>query len=156
MKIGRRTMMAGAGAAAAFASPSESMAAKAVESWAYALAPDGSAIKAFSVTADAAGNSKIEEIETAPDKSPYPLFKQFFTRKASKVAIYRAPPGHYLIDQKQAKALMLLVDGEIEIKTDSGSKTAGRGGFIVFDGKAANSQRAGRAGYTAIKVLLAD
>ncbi len=156
MDIGRRTIMAGSGAAAAFAGVPDAMAAKAVESWAHALSPDGSAIKALSIGVDASGKSKIEEIEVAPDKSPYPLFKQFFTHKASKVAIYHAPPGHYLIDEKQARALLLIVDGDINITTDGGSKTASRGGFVQFEGKAANSQRAGRAGYTAIKVLLAD
>jgi hypothetical protein len=148
--------MAGGGVASVFAGMPETTTAKTVESWAQALSADGSTIKALSITTDASGKSSIAETDVGPDKSPYPLFKQFFTHKADKVAIFRAPPGHYFIDEKKAKALLLIVDGEIELTTDAGPRKTGRGSFVLFDGKGANTQRAGRAGYTAIKVLLAD
>jgi hypothetical protein len=84
------------------------------------------------------------------------LFQQFLTHKASVTAIYQAPPRHAITGSQPAKDLVLIVDGTTTIKTDGGSRKLGRGTFVLFDGVANHTEKAGPTGYVAIKVRLAD
>jgi hypothetical protein len=125
--------------------------------WAGAIGPNGDSIKAVRVSAGADGQSTIADIEVPADKSVAPLlFQQFLTHKASATAIYRAPPHHAIGESAPAKDLLLIVDGSTTIKTDGGSRRLGLGTFVLFDGVARHTEKAGPAGYVAIKVRLAD
>jgi len=160
MDIERRTLLAASGAAAmlgvAGAARAETPAGE-TNPWSWFVAPDGQSIKAVQVSVGADGKSGIKEIDMAADKSVAPkVFQQFLTHKASKVAIYNAPPHHAIAETTPAKDLLFIVDGETTLKCDSDSRKVGRGAFVLFDGVAKHTEKAGPGGYTAIKVRLAD
>jgi hypothetical protein len=157
MEIERRTVIAAAGMLAALGIDGRAVAAEAPASpWAGSIAPDGDTIKVVKVSIDAAGKSQAAEADLPADHSPYPLFKQFLTHEASKVAIYRAPPNLAIAENQPAKDLLLIVDGDTTLMTDTGSRKVGLGGFVLFDGIAKHTETAGPAGYVAIKIRLAD
>jgi hypothetical protein len=159
MTIKRRTLIAaGGGIAATVATRRTKAAAKDQGSpWAGAIAASGDSVKAVRVSLGADGKSRIEDIDVPADKSVAPqLFQQFLTHKASATAIYRAPPHHAIAESEPAKDLLLIVDGTTTIKTDSGSRKLGLGTFVLFDGVAKHTEKAGPTGYVAIKVRLAE
>ena len=166
MKIGRRPVMAGSAAVAmlgaARAAGAETPAGE-TNPWSWFVAPDGQSIKAVEVSIGADGKAGIKEIDVTADKSVAPkLFQQFLTHKASKVAIYSAPPYHKIdvirppIGGKPAREFAFIVDGETTIKIGDASRKVGRGTVLLFDGAANYKEKAGPVGYTAIKVRLAD
>ena len=161
MSIKRRTVIAaGGGAAVALAASRAPAMADAKDNgnpWASAIAGDGDGIKAVRVSAGADGKSKIEEVDLPADPSVAPkLFQQFLTHRASATAIYQAPPHHAIAESQPAKDLLFIVDGATTLKTDAGSRKLGLGTFVLFDGVAKHTEKAGPAGYVAIKVRLAD
>jgi hypothetical protein len=157
MEIERRTVIAAGGAMIALGVADRAAADAPLSPWAGALPVNGDFIKAVLISADADGKSRISEMEVPPDPSLAPkLFQQFLTHKASKVAVFQAPPHHAIAEAKPAKDLLLIVDGETTLKADAGSRRVGRGGFVLFDGVAKHTEKAGPAGYVAIKVRLAE
>ena len=161
MKVKRRIMIAAGGAAAVALAASRGRAVADAKDhanpWAAAIAGGGGSIKAvlFSVGAD--GKSKMEDIDVPADQSVAPkLFQQFLTHKASATAIYQVPPHHVIAESQPAKDLLFIVDGATTLKTDAGSRKLGLGTFVLFDGVAKHTEKAGPAGYVAIKVRLAD
>jgi hypothetical protein len=159
MSIKRRTLMAagGGGVVVALAHGKTKAAKDPGSPWAGAITDGGDGIKAVSISAGADGKSKIDDITVPADTSVAPkLFQQFLTHKATATAIYQAPPGHTIAEGQPAKDLLFIVDGTTTLKADSGSRTVGRGTFVLFDGVAKHTEKAGPAGYVAIKVRLAD
>jgi hypothetical protein len=160
MSITRRTVIAGGGAAVALAAGRAIAVADAnnhASPWAGSIVTGSAGIKAVLISAGADGKSKIEDIDVPPDKSVAPmLFRQFLTHKASATAIYQAPPRHAIAEAEPAKDLLFIVDGATTLETDGGSRKLGRGTFVLFDGIAKHTEKAGPAGYVAIKVRLAD
>jgi hypothetical protein len=157
MKIERRTLLAGSGAALAIAAAPGALAAKDPNPLAAFIAADGSAIKAVKVTMDDEGETHIAETDVAADNSPYPLFKQFLTHKASRVAIYAAPPGHKITVIPAAKQLIYVIAGSLTVKgkNDAGHECVA-GSAILLEAGARHREHAGPDGYSAIKVALAD
>ena len=158
MDIERKIVIVGGGAVAALAvGHTNADTSEPPNPWASAITKGGDGLKAVMVSAGADGKSKIEEIDVAADTSLAPkLFQQFLTHKASATAIYQAPPHHVIAAGEPAKDLLLIVDGAVTLKSDSGSRKLGPGAFVLFDGVAKHSEKAGPAGYVAIKVRLAD
>ena len=155
--IRRRTMLAGSGAALAIGSLAN--AAEAPNPLAAAFAQDGQSMKVVRVLLRNDGKTRIAEGEVGADKSPYPLFKQFLTHNATATAIYSAPPRHKMsADKASANALLYIVAGETVLKADGVTQHCPAGTAILIDaGSGADlSETAGPAGYTAIKVQLAD
>ncbi len=121
-----------------------------------AIAVDGNTLRAVVVSLGGDGKSMVA-IQTLPaDPSPYPLFRQFLTHKTTATAIYRAPPDHTVISAAPARDFQFIVAGEAIITADSGNYICGPGTVILADAGARHEQRAGKAGYTAIRVRLAD
>jgi hypothetical protein len=159
MRIKRRTILAGAGAAIATGTIPAARAAETGNPLAAFIAPDGSSIKAVRVTVGDDGHSRIANADIAADNSPYPLFKQFLTHNASRAAIYAAPPHHKIAAGKSAgKSLLFIVAGETSLKAGDATRRCPAGTVILLDtGSGPDlSEQAGPAGYTAIKVQLAD
>ena len=155
MDIERRTVLKGSAALAAAAATSAG-AAEAMNPLAAFIAPDGNAIKAVKVTADDAG-THIAGIDVAADPSPYPLFKQFLTHKASRVAIYAAPPGHKVTVVPSANQLIYFVAGSLTVMgKDPPGHDCPAGSAILIDAGVRHREHAGPAGFTAIKVALSD
>jgi quercetin dioxygenase-like cupin family protein len=155
MDIERRTMLKGSVVLAAAASLRAS-AAEATNPLAAFIASDGSAIKAVKVTADDAG-THIAEVAVAADPSPYPLFKQFLTHKASRVAIYAAPPGHRVTVVPSTNQLIYVVAGSLTVMgKDPPGHDCPAGSAILIDAQTRHREHAGPAGFTAIKVALSD
>jgi hypothetical protein len=156
MNIERRTLLAGGGAALAVAAAPGVQAEAAANKLAAFIAPDGTSIKAVKVTV-ADGQTSIADADIAADKSPYPLFKQFLTHDASATAIYAAPPHHKIDGNKaSAKSLLFVVAGETTLKAGKTAHKCPAGTVILLDAGADLHEQAGPAGYTAIKVQLAD
>jgi len=157
MELKRRIVIAGGGAAAMLSTARAAKAEAPANPWDSALSADGDTIKALHVIQGTDGKSKIEDIDLPPDQSLAPkLFQQFLTHKASKVAIYQAPPHHAIAEARPAKDLLLIVDGTTMLSTDGGSRKIGSGTFVLFDGVAKHTEKSGPTGYVAIKVRLAD
>jgi hypothetical protein len=156
MKIARRTVLAGAGAGLAAASVPGSQAAEAENSLAAFIGADGKSITVIDVKADANGHAVISPVELPADASPYPLFKQFLTNKASAVGIYSAPPNHHISTSfDTAKRLVVVVAGELTLNSAHGSRDCPAGTVILLDGSSDMTAKGGPAGFTAIKVQLA-
>jgi len=158
MDVRRRTVIKVGGAAALFATTRPAPAAP-VNPLAAAIAPDGQSMKVVRVLLRDDGQTHIAEDQVAADKSPYPLFKQFLTHNATKTAIYSAPPHHEIAGGKDVgKALLFVVAGETTLKVSGATQLCPVGTTILIDaGSGAGfSETAGPAGYTAIKVQLAD
>lgn len=158
MDVRRRTAIKISGAAAVFGASRPAMAA-AVNPLAASIAADGSAIKAIKVTASDNGQTHIADADIPADKSPYPLFLQFLTHKASATAIYAAPPRHKIAAAKNAaKTLLFIVAGETTLEATGTRRKCPAGTVILMDegSGAALSEQAGPDGYTAFKVQLAD
>jgi hypothetical protein len=159
MKIPRRTMLAGTGAAVTLASMQHGQAAEAANPLATFIAADGGSIKAVHVSAGDGGHSRIAEMDVAADHSPYPLFKQFLTHKASATAVYGAPPHHRIVGSKNpAKTLLFIVAGETTLEAAGTRRKCPAGTMILIDaGSGADlGEKAGPDGYTGFKVQLAD
>ena len=155
MDIDRRTVLKGSAALAAVAAAPAS-AAPPVNPLAAFIAADGSAIKAVKVTADDAG-THIAEVDVAADASPYPLFKQFLTHKASRVAVYAAPPGHKVTVVPSANQLIYVVAGSLTVMgKDPPGRDCPAGSAILIDAGVRHREHAGPAGFTVIKVALSD
>ncbi len=157
MDVRRRTAIKIGGAAALFAGAQP--AAAAVNPLAEFIAPDGGSIKVVQLLAKNDGGTRIAEGERVADKSPYPLFQQFLTHDASAIAIYAAPPHHKIAaDGNAGKSLLFIVAGETTLKAGGTTRRCPAGTVILSDaGIGADlKETAGPAGYTAIKVMLAD
>jgi quercetin dioxygenase-like cupin family protein len=158
MDVRRRTAIKVGGAAALFAVTRQAMAGEANPLTA-AIAPDGQSMKVVRVLRRNDGRTRVAEGEVAADNSPYPLFKQFLTHNATTTAIYSAPPHHRMPASKNtANALLFVVAGETTLKAGGSTQRCPAGTAILMDaGSGAGlSETAGPAGYTAIKVQLAD
>jgi hypothetical protein len=158
MDVRRRTAIKVSGAAALFAVTRPAIAATA-NPLAAAIAPDGQSMRVVRVLLRDNGQAHVAEDQVAADKSPYPLFKQFLTHDATKTAIYSAPPHHKIAGSKDTgKALLFVVAGETTLKAGGATQRCPAGTAILMDaGSGAGlSETAGPAGYTAIKVQLAD
>jgi hypothetical protein len=156
MKIGRRAVLAGTGAGLAIASVPKSHGAEADNPSAGFIAADGKSITVIDVKADANGHAVISPLDLPADASPYPLFKQFLTNKASAVAIYSAPPNHHIATSfDTARRLIVVVAGALTLNSAHGSRECGTGTFIMLDGKSDVTAHGGPRGFTAIKVQLA-
>ena len=156
MKIGRRAVLAGTGAGLAVASAPKSQAAEADNPLAGFIAADGKSITIIDVKADANGHAVISPVDLPADASPYPLFKQFLTNKASAVAIYSAPPNHQIATSfDSTRRLVVVVAGALTLNSANGSRECAAGTFIMLDGGSDMTARGGPAGFTAIKVQLA-
>jgi hypothetical protein len=158
MDVRRRNAIKVGGAAALFAVTGPAVAATA-NPLAAAIAPDGESMKVVRVLLRDDGQTHVAEDQVAADKSPYPLFKQFLTHNATKTAIYSAPPHHKITGGKDAgKALLFIVAGETTLMAGGSKQLCPAGTAVLMDaGSAAGlNETAGPAGYTAIKVQLAD
>ncbi len=149
MEIGRRALIAAGGAAAAVGG---SQAASAVTN---AIDAEGGALNAVKVSIGGDGKSIVDMVLLPADPSPYPLFKQFLTHKASATAIYRAPPHHLSNEAQPTRDLLFIVSGGAVIAADTGRETVGAGSVALCDAGARHSITAGPSGYTAIRVRLA-
>ena len=155
--IRRRTILAGGGAALAVSRLAN--AAEAANPLAAALAADGPSMKVVRVLLRNDGKTRVAEGEVGADASPYPLFKQFLTHNASATAIYSAPPHHKMPASKATEnALLYIVAGETVLMADGATQRCPAGTAILIDAGSGTglSETAGPAGYTAIKVQLAD
>ncbi len=156
MKIGRRTVLAGAGAGLAVASAPKTKAAEADNSLAAFIGADGKSITVIDVKADANGHAVISPVELPADASPYPLFKQFLGNKATAVGVYSAPPNHQIATSfDTARRLVVVVAGELTLNSALGSRDCPAGTVILLDGSSDMTAKGGPAGFTAIKVQLA-
>jgi hypothetical protein len=158
MDVRRRTAIKVGGGAALFAVTGPAVAATA-NPLAAAIAPDGQSMKVVRVLTRDDGQTRVSEDQVAADKSPYPLFKQFLTHNATKTAIYSAPPHHKIAGGKHAdKAPLFIVAGKTTLSAGGATQLCPAGTAILIDagGGAGLSETAGPAGYTAIKVQLAD
>jgi hypothetical protein len=150
--IKRRTLIAGGGA---FALAGPAALAALADGLAAAIAPDGQSIRVVRVFAEN-GATRMEDATLPADPSPYPLFKQFLTHKASSVAVYRAPSGLTIAAKAApAREIVFIAEGDTLLAAGGLSRRCAAGTFILADG-AACDERAGAAGYTAIKIHLAD
>lgn len=159
MDMGRRTAIKAGGAAALAATTSQAQAADTANPLAAFIAADGSAIKAVQVSVGADGKTGIADADIPADNSPYPLFKQFLTHKASATAIYAAPPHHKIVGTKNdAKEILFIVAGETTLKAGGTVRKCPAGSVILLDaGSGAGlAEQAGPEGYTGVKVQLAD
>jgi len=158
MDVRRRTAIK-IGGAAALLGASRTARAEPVNPLAAFIAADGSAIKAVHVSAGDGGHSQIADMDVAADHSPYPLFKQFLTHKASATAVYAAPPHLKIAGAKNAaKTLLFIVAGETTLEAGATKRKCPAGTVILMDeGSGAGvSEKAGPDGYTGFKVALAD
>ena len=158
MDVRRRTAIKISGAAALLTATRQAVAAV-PNPLAAAIAPDGQSMKVVRVLLRNDGQTRVAEGEVAADTSPYPLFKQFLTHNATATAIYSAPPHHRMPAGKNtANALLFIVAGETTLKAGDATQRCPAGTAILIDaGSGAGlNETAGPAGYTAIKVQLAD
>lgn len=157
MEIGRRAVLAGTGASLAVASAPNARAADVDNPLAGLIAADGKSIKVIEIKADAAGHAMIVPVELPADASPYPLFKQFLTHKAAAVAIYSVPPNHHIPAAfDPAKRFLFIVSGETTLITQREHRPCQAGTIVLFDGASDLAARSGPAGYTAVKIQLAE
>jgi hypothetical protein len=155
--IRRRSVLAAGGAALAIGRLAQ--AADKPNPLAYAFAADGKSMKVVRILLKNDSKTRVAEGQVGPDESPYPLFKQFLTSKASAVAIYGAPAHHKIAGIKApAKAMLFICAGETVFKTDDATKRCPAGTAILVDAGSGEglTETAGPEGYTAIKVQLAD
>jgi hypothetical protein len=153
MEIGRRTVVVGGGAALML-TPMQG--AEAADDLAAAISPDGQTIRVVRVFADG-GRTMIADAVLPADPSPYPLFKQFLTHKASATALYRAPPGLRIAGKAvPAKDLVFISAGDTTLVAGKQTRHCAAGAFILIESGAACDERAGKTGFTAIKIRLAD
>jgi hypothetical protein len=155
MNIGRRAVLAGSGAALA-AQAFSSAWAKAENPLAAFIAPDGESIKVVKILALEGGAVQMLNADIAADHSPYPLFKQFLTHKASRVAAYGAPAGHKAAAVPATRQLTFIVAGDMTLVGQGTEKSCPAGTAILADAGCRYHEHAGPAGYAAIKVALAD
>lgn len=155
--IRRRSVLAGGGAALAVAGLAQ--AADKPNPLAAAFATDGKSMKVVRILLKNDGKTRVAEGQVGPDESPYPLFKQFLTSKASAVAIYGAPPRHKIAGAKASgRAMLFIAAGETVFKAGGTSQRCPAGTAILVDAGSGEglTETAGPEGYTAIKVQLAD
>ena len=155
--IRRRTMLAGTGAALAVGRLAH--ATEPPNPLAASFAPDGQSMKVVRVLLRNDGKIRVAEGQVGADDSPYPLFKQFLTGNATATAIYSAPPHHKMPAGKSAgKSVLFVAAGETVLKADGVTQRCPAGTAILIDAGSGTglSETAGPAGYTAIKVQLAD
>jgi len=154
--IKRRTVLAGGGAAAIVtAGAARAASAQPESTLAAAIIDDGQKIKVVRISADN-GRTAIADVGLPADPSPYPLFKQFLTHKASATAVYSAPPRHEITTNATDRYLVFIAAGDTTLQAGGTSRRCGAGTFILAERGAAYAERAGVDGYTAIKVRLAD
>ena len=156
MNIPRRTVLAGGGAALAIATISPTIAADIENPLASFIAADGNSFRAIRVTAADRTQSQLRAEDIPADHSPYPLFKQFLTHKANRVAVYSAPPGHKTTAAPDENQLIYLVAGTMRLKVKGDRRDCVAGQVILMDASSHHRQQAGPAGYTAIKIARAD
>lgn len=158
MDIARRTMLAGAGGALAILpAGAKAKVRETANPLAAAFPPDGKTIKVVEIKSDADGHAIISPVDLPADKSPYPLFKQFLTHKASAVAIYSVPPNHHIPAAfDPARRFIFIVAGETTLIAKGSTHTCEPGSIILLDGNSDLAARSGSAGYVAIKVQVAD
>jgi hypothetical protein len=155
--IRRRGLLAGGGAVLAIGRLAQ--AADMPNPLASAFAPDGQSMKVVRILLRNDGKTRVAEGQVGPDASPYPLFKQFLSAKASAVAIYAAPAQHKIAGTKApAKAMLFIAAGETVFKAGGASQRCPAGTAILIDAGCGDglTETAGPQGYTAIKVQLAD
>ena len=155
--IRRRRVLAGGGAALAIGGLAQG--AEKANPLDYAFASDGKSMKVIRILLKNDGQTRVAEGQVGPDDSPYPLFKQFLTSKASSVAIYSAPAHHKIASAKApAKAMLFICAGETVFKTGEATQRCPAGTAILVDAGSGDglTETAGPDGYTAIKVQLAD
>jgi hypothetical protein len=148
-----------AGGGAALAIGGLARAAEGGNPLAYAFAPDGKSMKVIRILLKNDGKTRVAEGQIDPDASPYPLFKQFLTSKASAVAVYGAPAHHKIAGTKApAKAMLFIAAGETAFKAGGTTQRCPAGTAILIDAGSGEglTETAGPEGYTAIKVQLAD
>ncbi len=156
MIIPRRTVLVGSGAALALAAISPICAAEAANSLASVIAADGNSIKAIRVAGGDRISARLVDIDVSADRSPYALFKQFFTQNANQVAVYSAPPGHLTTALAAEPQLIYMAAGVMSLKAGVNRRDCVAGQIILVDAGAHHRQQAGTGGYTAIKVVLAN
>jgi hypothetical protein len=155
--IRRRSVLAGGGATLAVRGLAN--AADKPNPLAAAFSGDGKSMTVVRLLLRNDGQTRVAESEIGADDSPYPLFKQFLTAKASAVAIYAAPAHHKIAAVKApAKAMLFIAAGETVFKAGGTSQRCPAGTAILVDaGSGAGlTETAGPDGYTAIKVQLED
>ncbi len=101
-------------------------------------------------------SARLVDIDVSADRSPYPLFKQFFTHNANQVAVYSAPPGHLTTALAAEPQLIYMAAGAMSLKAGVNRRDCVAGQIILVDAGAHHRQQAGTGGYTAIKVVLAN
>jgi hypothetical protein len=158
MDVKRRTAIKIGGAAALLGASGTAM-AEPVNPLAAFIAADGASIRALHVSTGDGGHSQISDTDVAADHSPYPLFKQFLTHKASATAVYAAPPRLRIAGTRNAaRTLLFIVAGETTLEAGAAKRKCPAGTVILMEeGSGAGvSETAGPDGYTAFKVALAD
>jgi len=160
--IRRRSVLAGGGAALTIGGIAIGGLAEAADKpnpLAAAFAADGKSMKVIRILLKNDGKTRVAEGQVGADDSPYPLFKQFLTSKASAVAIYGAPAHHKIAGAKaSAKAMLFICAGETVFKAGGAAQRCPAGTAILVDAGSGEglTETAGPDGYTAIKVQLAD
>lgn len=160
MKLDRRRVLAGvAGAPFAFALPPGEARAGTPQSLAGFIAADGRSITATRIFVGADGKLASESQSIAGETLPVVKLQQFLMRKASRAAIYDAPPDHRIAarpDGSKDPALLFLVRGSTRVATGGGTLEVTPGMLVLFDqgADAAHAEIAGPEGYRAIKVRL--
>lgn len=155
--IRRRSVLAGGGAALAIGGLAQG--SEGQNPLVHAFASDGKSMKVIRILLKNDGKTRVAEGQVGADESPYPLFKQFLTSKASAVAIYGAPARHKIAAAKApAKAMLFICAGETVFKAGGVTQRCPAGTAILVDaGSGAGlTETAGPEGYTAIKVQLSD
>jgi hypothetical protein len=157
MEVKRRTVVAGGTAALLAGGVAQAKVQETANPLAAAFPPDGKTVKVIEVKTDANGRAVISPVDLPADQSPYPLFKQFLTHKASAVAVYSVPPNHHIPSSfDPARRFIFIVSGDTTLIAKSGTHKCGAGSIIFLDGSSDLAARSGPAGYVAIKVQVAD
>ena len=154
--IRRRRVLAGGGAALVIGGLAQ--AAEGANPLAASFAPDGKSMKVIRILLKNDGKTRVAEGQVGADDSPYPLFKQFLTSKASAVAIYGAPAHRKIAGAKApARVMLFICAGETVFKTSETTQRCPAGTAILVDAGSGDglTETAGPEGYTAIKVQLA-
>jgi hypothetical protein len=157
MEVKRRSVVAGGAAALLAGGVAEAKVQETENPLAASFPPDGNSVKVVEIKTDADGHAVISPVDLPADKSPYPLFKQFLTHKASAVAVYSVPPNHHIPTSfDPVRRFVFIVSGETTLIAKDATHKCEAGSIILLDGKSDLAARSGPVGYVAIKVQVAD
>ena len=160
MGIGRRTIIAGGGIAAAITAVpfSQVEAAMPTNALAQLLTADGRSINAVRVTSGADGHSKFEKTTIETESPAGGKVTRFLNRKASGVAVYSAPAGHKTPDRitTAGTEILYFIRGSATLSSGPNVHDCSAGTLVVLDDSSGvgHSEKAGPQGYTAIRVKL--